>query len=233
MPDAKDLKKKVQVDPEDENQQDQQDQSLEAAGSDEEEGQEGTDDFKDPVKAMTEIKKLRAEAAKYRNKAKATDDQVKALNEKLGKLKTALTGEEDEGEDPEVAIGNLKQQNEALQMELSLQNLCSEHDIPGASQKYFKFLLNERFEALEEGEELTEEDVAQVAEEARKLSGSGGPRQNSTGLSKGAKPNADDNKGQTIEQFSKMSVAEKSLLYTNNPNEYNRLFSGAREAGLL
>lgn len=231
MPGAAEDKKKPKPGATEEENQVQQDPADETTGADEGEGDEGTNDFSDPEKAKAEIKKLRAEAAKHRNKAKTFSEQLDAVNGKLSGLKKTLGVEDDEA-DPEEKIKELSGKTDALEVELSVVKLARDHDVPKESDKYFRFLLGQKLEELEEGEEITDEQVAELAVEAKQVSGKSG--NNSTGLSGGKKPSADNGKGTlTVQQFAKMNTGEKSALYAKNPSEYNRLFSEAREKRLL
>lgn len=197
-------------------------------GADDQAGEFG--DFADPVKAKAEIEKLRKEAAKYRTKAKDLDGKMLDLNGKFDKLKKAIGGE-DETVDPETKIKQLQSEKEALAMEVSISQIARAHSIPAESDKYFRFLLAEKMETLIEGEEITDEDVAEIAKEVAKVSGKAG--KNSTGVSSAGK-GASESSGETsVDAFVKMSTAEKSLIYAKNPAEYNRLFALAKDKKLI
>lgn len=190
-------------------------------------GQEG-DDFSDPERAKAEIKKLRAENAKHRNRSKALEEKMSALDQKFSGMKKAL-GVEREEEDPMQTIENLKTQNEALEMEIAFSNVARSNNIPAEGEKYFRFLLNERLVDLEEGAELSEEEISEVAGQVTStLRG----KQNSTGL-QAAKPDSTGAGGLSVDQFAKMSLGEKSALYARNQNEYARLFAEANARKLI
>lgn len=194
-------------------------------------GDEGEGDFSDPEKAKAEIKKLRAENAKHRTKNKSLETEFGAMKETVGKLKQAL-GIEGDDADPEKQIASLKAQNEALQFETAVGEICREQDIPRASEKYFKFLLAQEFDALEEGEEITEERIIEIAAEAKKLAPAAA--QSSTGLNNGNKPPpAGSANDISVAQFVKMNSGERSQIYVKNPNLYNKLFEEAKEKRLL
>lgn len=180
--------------------------------------------------AMDIIKSLRNENAKHRTKNKTLEESLGKYDGELKKVKEAL-GIKDESEDPKVALANLQQTNEALQVEMSVMSLAMEHQIPFENQKYFKFLLGEKFESLGEGEELSDEDLAEVIAQAKGIGGGQGKK--STGLNGGAKPNEGANQGVTVEQFAEMSIAEKSDLYGKNPQLYQQLFQQAVSKKLL
>ena len=194
-------------------------------------GGEGEGDFSDPEKAKAEIKKLRAENAKHRTKNKSLETEFGAMKETVGKLKQALGIEGDEA-DPEKQIASLKAQNEALQFETAVGEICREQDIPRASEKYFKFLLAQEFETLGEGEEISEERIIEIAAEAKKLAPAAA--QSSTGLNNGNKPPPAGTSGEvSVAQFAKMNSGERSQLYVKNPNLYTKLFEEAKEKKLL
>ena len=198
-------------------------------GADDKGGEAG-DDFSDPAKALAEIKKLRAENAKHRTKNKALDEQMSSLNGKFTALKKAL-GVEDDEEDPEVKIGRLHAENQALALEVSISRISREHEIPAGQEKYFRFLLAEKMEALEDGQEIGDDDVAEIAAEVKKISGKAAG--NSTGVSAGKKPNADGGTTLTVQAFAKMNTGEKSELYAKNPSEYTRLFNEAKSQRMI
>lgn len=187
------------------------------------------DDFGDPVKAKAAVVKLRKEAAKYRNLKNASDEALKAAQTRIDSFKKAL-GVEDESEDPETTINTLKSQNQALAMEMSIAQIAREHNIPADQDKYFRFLLNERMESLEDGEEISDEDITEIAAQIEKISGKASG--NSTGLNGQKKKPAGGNT-LTVEAFSKMNSGEKSELYGRNPEEYNRLFAEAKTKRLI
>ncbi len=215
---------------------DEEKAELAAAGNQDDPEDDDSEDFSDPVKVKAEIKKLRAEAAKHRTKAKAFETQFNEANGKLGSLKKAFVGD-DEQEDPVQVAKQLSESNQALQIELTISELAIDHEVPKAQKKYFKFLLSEKMESLEENDELTDEDIAEIAAQAKGAGGfqqGGGTKQNSTGLGSG---NRQADKGGsaaiTVEKFAKMTLNEKSELYGKNPTEYQRLFDAAKEAGLI
>ena len=87
---------------------------------------------------------------------------------------------------------------------------------------------------MEEGDELSEDDLEEIAQEVK---GMGGAAPGSTGVNSGGQGGGGKAPAKggdmTVEQFAKMSLTEKSSLYTKNPKEYERLFSSAKEKGLV
>ena len=199
-----------------------------AAGSADDDA--GGDDFADPAKALAEIKKLRAENAKHRTKNKSLEEQMGKVNGTMTKLKSAL-GIESEDEDPETQVATLKQQNEALQMQAALSQLCEDNEIPSKGKKYFNFLIAQEFETLDEGEEISEERIAEIAKETKKMFLAGG----STGVDASGKAKDPDAATGSVSaaQFAKMNVGEKSALYSKDSALYQKLFTEAKEKRLL
>lgn len=197
---------------------------------DSKDGNEDESIFSDPTKAKELAKSLRAESAKYRTKSKDLESKLSSMEATLGKLKKALNLEEEE-ENPEEKVQQLSEQAIVLQTELAIRDLAAEHEIPNQQLKYFKFLMSERFAALGDGEELSEEALNEVIAEVKK--GSAGKGINGTGLHNNDKPNPDASSGVSVERFVKMSPAEKSLIYQKDPTTYNKLFSEAREKRLI
>ena len=199
-----------------------------AQGEGEGAADDGGDDF-DAEKAKLEIKRLRDENAKHRQKNKGLEERVNALDGTIKKFKTELGLEE--SEDPAERLKSVQQQKEALEAEVAVARIIYDNDIPKDSEKYFRFLLSEKFSSLKEGEELTEEDLAAVVKEAR---AKGAKASGATGVDPVGKPAPDGgSSGLSPESFAKMSVMEKSQLYSKNPDLYNKLFTTASEKKLI
>lgn len=206
-----------------------QDPNQNPGGND---GDAGGDDFdySDPEKVKKELKKLRRENASRRVSAKEANEKLAVTEEQLKKIKQTLGLEEEES--PEDKIAALTAERDAMAMEMQLNSIAGELEIPAKGQKYFKFLVGEKLNELEEGEELTDEDLEEIAQEVKGMGGSTN-KPNSTGLGGKKNPPPGSGDSMTVEQFAKMSLTEKSQLYTKNPKEYDRLFSAAKEKGLV
>lgn len=196
-------------------------------------GNEGDDEVEgldDKAKAI--IKNLRKENAKSRLRNREMAQKLSGFEGTLGALKKAL-GVEGDDESPEEKVKTLSDKTAALEMELQLTNLSRELEIPRDQEKYFRFLLNERLAELDEGEELTEEELEEVAQQAKSVS-SKKAGNNSTGLNGkgGGQPPAKGGE-LSVEDFARMNPGEKSALYVKNPGLYNKLFAAANEKGLL
>jgi len=189
-------------------------------------------DFSDPVKAAAEIKKLRAEAAKHRTRAKNLDGEMLTMKTTLDKLKQAFGGEDQEI-DPAEQLQAIQQQNENYQVELGILQLAREHSISPDQDDYFRFLLSKKFDDLEEGGELTDEDLQEVIQ---KVQGVSGVKNNpaSTGVNAAKKDPAGNSKGSvSAEQFAKMSLAEKSKIFASDSALYSRLLTEANQKRLI
>lgn len=185
--------------------------------------------FGDLDEANKEIKRLRNENAGHRTKNKTLEESLSAFNDKFSKINKHL-GIEDEA-DPAEQLQSLTAQNEQLGIEISLQQLARTQGIPVEHDEYFRFLIGKKFEALKEGEELSDEAITEVVAEVQKYSGFKGNK--STGLSGGQAPSnkkGDGDKGGdvTVEQYKKMSLVEKSKLFEENKELYLKLQKASR-----
>lgn len=177
----------------------------------------------DNVKSL--IKSLRDENAKHRTKNKD-------LSDGQGKLKKALVDAgiiEDDEAAPEEKIKGLSMELQGSQMRTALLEAAVEHDVPKGQLKYFQFLIAERLEMLEDDGELTQEDIAAIAVEARKVAGgsSQGSGASSSAGTKGAPPAGGDGRV-TQEQFDSMGILEKSELYVKQPDLYKQFFAASK-----
>ena len=183
------------------------------------------------------IKDLRAENAKSRTKGKAQEAEFKKLGDQLGAIKKHLNIEDEKS--PEVEIVSLKEANDNLVFELSMNQLAREHDIPVEHDEYFRFLMGKEIAKLQEngkeGDELSDEQLEKVIAETKKYAGykSEKPNKNGSGIpdgeGKGKKPSKDGESGVTAEQYKKMTLAEKNAIYTKDSALYNKLESEARK----
>jgi hypothetical protein len=174
------------------------------------------------------VQKLRKEAGKYRTKAKNLEGELAGKNEHETKLKKALAilGGKEEGEevDPEVAIPQLQTRLQGMEVEHAILQSAYQSGVPHDSLSYYRFLLSERLEALGDGEELGDDDMAEIVAEVQKVKAAKSAEAAPGGTgAKGAAPQPAGNGGTTVEQFAQMSVSEKSALYAKDPNLYNSL----------
>jgi len=186
-----------------------------------------------PQETQDYIRKLRRESAKYRTKATNLETNYNQLASKVKKL---AGGKEDDELTPEQRADQLEAAAGATAFDNAILNAAVEHGVGKSGLKYFRFLVNERAQELGEGEELTDEDLADIAEEAAKTTGGkGGAKTSVTGDDERGAGGKGGSKGPgksgkvTLEQFLKMTVSQKSDLQKSNPDLYIALFKEARE----
>lgn len=214
----------------------EQDETKDTQDTSKKEGDGGSEDesddakWTDPKAAAAEIKKLRAENAKARTARKTLDEEKTKLLGTVAGMKKAL-GLEEESQDPAAEVSKLKAENEALQLQLSINSIARDLKIPPESEKYFQFLLAQKFETLKDTEEISDEDLEEIRKEVHKASGR---RDSSTGVDDGGTERQPNEKSEiTAEQFSKMNTGEKSALYVKNPALYQQLFEQAKAKKIL
>lgn len=186
----------------------------------------GADKSKEkPTEDDSEVKKLRAEAAKWRTKVRELESQITGIKKSIG-------AESDEV-DPAAKLQEIQAQNEQLQVELSIAQLSRDHGISSDEDDYFRYLLGKKLESLQEDEEVSEDDLTEIVSKAKKTVGG---KKESTGLDplkNGGKPKPSDGNALTVQQFAKMNTVEKSALFIKDRGAYDRLFGEASEKGLL
>lgn len=204
-----------------EGQQSQAKQSLDA----------GQKDYEWTDEQRSYIEDLRKENAKYRTRAKERDSEVNVLNERLNKFETGLKkifGDEADEMSPEERIEALQMQNEQLAVQSALKEAAFEYGVDRDNYEYFEFLVSKRLASLEEGEELSEEDLDEIAVQAK---GRGGFANTSVGNDGRTVPEPEvDDGGISLEKFETMGISEKSVLYQKNPQLYNQLAAQSRAA---
>ena len=175
------------------------------------------------------IKGLRDENAKYRTRSKERDSQVETLTDRLGKFETGLKtlfGGEDDKLTPEQRIEALQEHNQTLEVQSAMRDAAFEYGIGKESFEYFEFLVSKKLDALEEGEELSEEELDEIAKSAKSKSAS---FNTSVGTgTEGNPPPAITPGGVTLEQFSVMGIGDRSVLYQKNKALYESLSAQER-----
>lgn len=193
------------------------------------------------------VEKLRKEAAGWRTKHKDLVSKHDALGGRLSKLESGfkkalgidegekLTEEELEGKLGEAQGRITELETRAALTEMALENGLGKEDVP-----YMAFLLNQASQELADGEELSEEQVQEILDEAKAKSKSGKKSANSS-VNKGDDEEGDGGENPpppedkktagavTLEKFAKMNTTERSLLYTKNPKLYSDLMNQAKE----
>lgn len=207
------------------------------------EGGEKVDLSKQPEAVQKLIKKLRTENAGFRTKNKEFSTKQAAMKKLLVEAGLA----EDDSASPEEQVQALTSQTTALGVRNAILEACVEFGVGKDQRKYFEFLVNQELEALGEDDELSDDRLAEIAEEAKALKVSGGnARSTSVGSGKGKgggqgagagagngqpPPEGGGDKAVTLEQFMKMNVLEKSALYKKDEQLYIRLRDEAKLKG--
>lgn len=191
------------------------------------------------------IKDLRNENAKRRVENKGIKESLDKVNNEFSGIKSgfakALGLETEDQVKPEEAIGVLTQENEALRNELAFNDFAAEYGIADSKQKkYFRYLLSEASEHLEDDEELPEEKLNEILEQVQATGGQT-KKSNSTTVSGsgngGTSPTNTNEaimKGEmTVERFAKLTTAEQGYYYQKNPQHGAKLMNEAAAKGLL
>lgn len=198
--------------------------------------EEDPDESKLDPKTKAYIAKLRAENAKHRTKAKDLGSKLEATEaQKKAILKAA--GIEDESEDPAEKLKSAQANNDALTFRTAILEMAVENGIGKEDVDYFQFLVQQKAATLKDDEELSDEQMAGIVADVKKRSG-GGKANTSVGSGKGGSgsgnpPPEGGQGGVTLDQFVKMSFGEKTKLYGQNPDLYNKLLKEARESNRL
>lgn len=184
-----------------------------------------------PQEAQDLIKSLREENASHRTK----NNNLSTRLESIEKGFKTMFGGESEGQEltPEQQIEQLQGGYENLSYENAVMGLAYENGIPMENYEYFNFLMGKAVNGLEEGQELSEEDLLQVIQKSK---GFNATMDDSNTSVDGNNGNNDPNQQSgeiTLSSFTNMSVVEKSELYRKNPAVYNSLMKQAREKRLL
>lgn len=192
---------------------------------DDDEGEKPDESDWDP-KTKAYIEKLRRESAKHRTKGNN-------LEKDFGKLKQVvkeLLGEDDDEVTPEKLEG-LKGQVNGLSFQNAALQAAIEHGVGKDQIEYFEFLLGKRAAELGDGEELSQEDIADIAKKANGASGGGsGSGKFQTSVGEGRRtPDPGKKSDITLDQFARMTVTEKSDLYVKNRALYDQLLKEAKE----
>lgn len=200
----------------------------------------GGDDlgFSDKQKAY--VDGLRSESAKYRTKAKDLESQVGNLNKRFDDLQGGLKklfGDESSDLTPEQQVQQLTSRNEELELQSAISEAAISLGVTGDDFEYFSFLLQREAGALEEGQELSEEVIQEVAQKAKGRSGTAnstsvdGAGNNGQG---GDNPPPSNGAGEvSLDDFCDMTLSEKSELYQKNKALYDSLHKQAVKEGRL
>lgn len=219
-----------------------------ADDSDDEEDSESDDDEGDSGNDLGWTKEqkayvdgLRKESAKYRTKSKELESGLKSTNERLSKFEGGLKklfG--DDGDDSnlttEQRIERLEKRNqqeksqreeESQQLALAnaLKDAALEHGVSKQDFEFFEYLMTKKLATLEDDQELSDKDVAQIAKQAKSRSAS-----RSTSVDDDA-PNPDEEDGDiTVEEFMEMGIGARSALYQKDKGLYEKLLLAEKSA---
>jgi hypothetical protein len=178
-----------------------------------------------PEWAQKELKDLRGEAGKYRT-------QNKTLSERLAKIEGGLKGifgeEDDDQADPGEKLQRVSQVNQTLEVRNAMLQLALENGIGMDNYEFFEFKMGKALEALEEGQEMSEEQLAEIISGVKVQSVSSKGPANSTTTKDDQKKPADGSKKISQEEFNKMGIMARSKLFQENKELYNELMSNAK-----
>jgi hypothetical protein len=179
------------------------------------------------------IEGLRKEAAGHRTAKKDLESKYSNLNDRFSQLEGGLKKlfGEDDSLTPEQKAEQLAAHNEQLELKNAISEAAIASGVGGADYEYFEFLIQKEVGTLNEGEELSEERVVEIAQAAKR-----GTAPNSTTVGNVAVDNPAPENGDgavTVEAFASMSMSEKSELYQKNKPLYDQLLNQARREGKL
>ena len=166
--------------------------------------------------AQKVIKDLRAENAKHRT----SNNNLTTRMEKFENGFKKMFGSDDDELSVEEKLEKASQQLNQSSVRESLLSIAIQNGSGKDEYEYFEFLTSKRLGALKEGQELSEEDLDGVLE-AMKSHKPGAST--STGDGDGGKPPKGGATEVTQEEFDKMGITAKSLLYQKKPDLYNKL----------
>jgi len=183
----------------------------------------GDDDPKWDEKTKAYIKKLRDESASHRTKSKDLASKLQ-LSEKQKKDILKAAGIETESEKPEELVKVLSAGNNELAFRTAVLQSALEQGIASDDVEYYEFLIRKATAELDESDELSEDALRDIAKKCKKT------KSTSTSVGNGGKspPNPDGNSQLTLDQFVRMNISEKSLLYQKQPELYSQLWAEAK-----
>lgn len=195
-----------------------------AAGSD---NPDEPDESKLDEKTKQYLAKLRKENAGHRTKAKDLASQLKAETDRKNAILRAAGLLEEEK--PEEKIKTLSETTQQLAFKNAILEHAVKLGIPADGIEYFEFLVNKKGSDLQENEEMTEDQIAEIASQVKKQFSKAPVGATSTVTSTTTPTPSDGaNRTVTVEQFIAMSITERSKLYNDNKDLYARLFAEAK-----
>ena len=211
-------------------------------GGDGGDGGSGDDSFdmsKLPESAQTYIKELRGENAKRRKENKGLGDKFNDLNGKFDTLqsgmKKALGLGDDDQMTPEQKVVALASERDQLTWDSHLKDLMLDHGVTKDSRDYFEFLVEKKAATLKEGEEIDDDAIAAIAQEAiaKSAKGNGNTSVGDGAGGDGKKPTPGGADNVTLDEFCNLGMGAKGQLFDTNPQLYNKLVSEAKAADRL
>jgi len=198
-----------------------------------------------PKETQDYIKRLRGENAKRRKENKALTTKVDGLGGEFKAMKSnfkkALGLGDDDEQTPEEKAESLAEQNNQLAWDSNLKDLMIDNGITKESKDYFEFLIQKAAQNLKEDEELDDDQIAAIAQEAKVKSGVQGD--GTTSVGDGGKdkdgnpikpkPKEGSEGDASLDDFCSMSMLAKGKLYESNPNLYSKLVEQAKAANRL
>lgn len=198
---------------------------------DQEPSQEQLDEMiKDPAKAKAYIKSLRKENAKHRTGKKNLDERLGKLEKGL---KSLVSGDDDEEDSlsPEEKLETLTQRTHVEAYQRAILEKAVDNGITGKDgRELFEFYVSKAANELEEGEELDDDAITEIAEKVKKLTGVKKSAKTSVG---GGEPNPEGGDDLTLDAFCAMTTTEKTNLFQKQNSVYNKLFKEAVAKGRL
>lgn len=179
-------------------------------------------------KVQKMIKDLRAENAKHRTDGKKSSERLTVIEAALKKL----SGDDSDDETPETKLANLSGRAESAEVRSTMLEIALDNGISKDNFEYFEFLMTKKLGSLEEGAEMSEEDLEEVLGKV-KAGAKKGPANTSPDDQEKEKKNPGGNSEMTVEQFTKLGMMAKSKLYNEKPELYNSLLKQAKEKRLL
>ncbi len=199
--------------------------------------QQDVDESNWDEKTKSYIKKLRDENAARRKKTTDLENQVQNLQKSFDGVKKAIGLEDNSDLTPEQQVEVLTEHSQGLELSNQLLRSAIGKGINSEDGlEYFEFLVGKQLESLGEGEELTDEMLDGISAKVKRLhpGQQAGGVSTSVGTETGSTtPKPGQAVGVTVEQFAKMTVSEKSELYSKSPEQYKQLLDEAKTKRLL
>lgn len=182
-----------------------------------------------PKEVQDLIGDLRKENAKYRTEGKKTSDRLSQIEAALKKV----TGDGEDEETPEQKLSKLSNLHEAAEVRSSMLEIALGNGITKDQFEYFEFLMSKKLSALEEDGELEESDLEEIIGKVK-----AGQKREAGNTSVDDDKSKQKNPGGsseevTLDQFTKMGMIQKSKLYNEKPELYNKLVAEAKSKKLI